>query len=75
VKTMMNKLCNYMTTGQGKMLCAVVSTVGGLHLMATESQPVLGFFDAPSFGWFSVQHILGGVLTVCGLCCLKICLE
>ena len=72
---MMNKMCNWMNTEKGKMLCAVVSTVGGLHLMATESQPVLGVLDVPSFGWFSVQHSLGVVLTLCGVCCLKNCME
>ena len=72
---MMDKMCNYVTTGKGKMLCAVFSTVGGLHLMLSESQPVLGRIDIPSIGWFSVQHTLGVALTVCGVCCLKNCME
>ncbi len=72
---MMNKMCNYMATGRGKMICAVASTVGGLHLMLTQTQPVLGMIDVPSIGWFSVQHTLGVALTVCGVCCLKNCME
>ena len=54
---MMKKLCN--TVADKKMLCAVLTTVGGLHMALTESQPVLGIIDVPSIGWFSVQHTLG----------------
>ena len=71
---MMDKMCNYMGTGSGKMICAAVATVGGLHLMLTQTQPVLGMIDVPSIGWFSVQHTLGVALTVCGVCCLKNCM-
>ena len=72
---MMDKMCNYMGTGSGKMICAAVATVGGLHLMLTQTQPVLGMIDVPSIGWFSVQHTLGVALTVCGVCCLRNCME
>ena len=71
---MMDKMCNYMGTGSGKMICAAVATVGGLHLMLTQTQPVLGMIDVPSIGWFSVQHTLGVALTVCGVCCLRNCM-
>ncbi len=70
---MFDKICN--TVANQKMLCAVLTTVGGLHLAMTESQPVLGMFNLPSFGWFSVQHTLGLALTVCGACCLVDCMK
>lgn len=58
----------------GLNLCAVATVVGGLHLALTESQPVLGMIDAPSFGWFSVQHTLGLALVLCGGCCVVACM-
>lgn len=69
---MMKNLCN--TVADKKMLCAVLTTVGGLHLALTESQPVLGLIDVPSYGWFSVQHILGVALVACGGCCIVACM-
>ena len=72
---MIDGLCNYLANGNGKMGVAVLTAVGGLHMALSESQPVLGMFDAPSFGWFSVQHSLGLVLAVSGLCCVKVCME
>ena len=69
-----DKLCNGIETKNGKLLCAVLTTVGGLHMAFSESQPVLGRIDLPSFGWFSVQHLLGSALVVCGACCLKNCM-
>ena len=68
---MFDKICN--TVANQKMLCAVLTTVGGLHLAMTESQPVLGMFNLPSIGWLSVQHGLGVALTVCGVCCIIEC--
>lgn len=65
---MMKGICN--TVADKKMLCAVLTTVGGLHMALTDSQPVLGMFNLPSFGWFSVQHTLGLALVACGGCCL-----
>ena len=76
---MMNKMCNWMTTEKGKMLCAVASTVGGLHLLLTPAQKVLGFLPAfeitiPVIGkQAGAQQLVGAVLTVCGVCCLKNC--
>lgn len=62
------------TVADKKMLCAVLTTVGGLHMALTESQPVLGMIDAPSIGWLSVQHALGLALVVCGGCCVVACM-
>lgn len=70
---MFNQICN--TVANQKMLCAVLTTVGGLHLAMTESQPVLGFLDLPSVGWFSVQHTLGLALVACGGCCVVACMN
>ena len=36
---MLNKLCNGIETKNGKLLCAVLTTVGGLHMALTESEP------------------------------------
>jgi hypothetical protein len=69
---MMRNVCN--TVANQRMLCAVLTTVGGLHLALTESQPVLGMIDVPSIGWFSVQHTLGLALVVCGGCCVVACM-
>jgi len=69
---MMRNGCN--TVANQRMLCAVLTTVGGLHLALTESQPVLGMIDVPSIGWFSVQHTLGLALVVCGGCCVVACM-
>jgi hypothetical protein len=70
---MFNRICN--TVANQKMLCAVLTTVGGLHLAMTESQPVLGLIDVPSIGWFSVQHTLGLALVACGGCCVVACMS
>ena len=78
---MMNKMCNWMNTEKGKMLCAVASTVGGLHLLLTPAQKVLGFLPSfeitlPVIGkQAGAQQLVGAILTVCGVCCLKNCME
>lgn len=69
---MIKNICN--TVSNQRMLCAVLTTVGGLHLALTESQPVLGMLDIPSVGWFSVQHTLGLALVLCGGCCVVACM-
>ncbi len=80
VNNMMDKMCNWMNTEKGKMLCAFASTVGGLHLLLTPAQKVLGFlpafnFTIPVLGKEAgAQQLVGAVLTVCGVCCLKNCM-
>lgn len=73
---MMKNLCNTVADKKlfGLNICAALTVVGGLHLALTESQPVLGMFDVPSIGWFSVQHTLGLVLVGCGACCIVSCM-
>jgi len=48
-------------------VCCLAATVGGLHMLLSESQPVLGVaaLDFPI-----VQKVVGGVLLVCGVGCL-----
>ena len=48
-------------------VCCLAATVGGLHMVLTESQPVLGIsaLDFPI-----VQKGLGLLLVVCGAGCL-----
>ena len=73
---MMNQvkgLCN--TVANQKMLCAVLTTAGGLHMAMTDSQDVFGMIELPSFGWFSAQHLLGSALVVCGGCCIISCMN
>jgi hypothetical protein len=70
---MINGICK--TVADKKMLCAILTTVGGLHMALTDTQPVLGMLDIPSIGWFSVQHTLGLALVACGGCCLVACMK
>ncbi len=48
-------------------VCCIAAAVGGLHMVLSESQPVLGIsqLDFPI-----VQKVLGGVLVFCGAACL-----
>jgi len=48
-------------------VCCLAATVGGLHMVMTESQPVLGI-SALDFPF--VQKGLGVLLFVCGAGCL-----
>lgn len=62
------------TVADKKKGIALLTAVGGLHLMTTESQPVLGRIDVLSSGRYSIQHGLGLILTVTGVCCLVSCM-
>mgnify|MGYP001169119722 FL=1 len=74
---MMNKLCDWTQTDGGAMLCSIVATVGGLHLLLTAPQPVLGFlpaFKTTVFGReVGAQQLVGGVLAICGVCAFGAC--
>ena len=69
---MLAKVCSWFN-GQ-KTLVGVATLIGGLHLIATESQPVLGVLDIPAITLMGkeigVQTILGGFLTLAGACVL-----
>ena len=66
-----------MKTGNGKMLCAWVATLGGAHLLVTSPQPVLNFLPSFSFSIMGrevgAQQLVGLGLTLCGVCCLVAC--
>jgi hypothetical protein len=66
------KVCTWFN-GQ-KTLVGVATLIGGLHLVATDSQPVLGLLDVPSITLMGkdigVQTVLGGFLTLAGACVL-----
>ena len=63
---MFAKVCSWFN-GQ-KTLVGVATLIGGLHMIATESQPVLGVLDIPAITLMGkeigVQTILGGFLTL-----------
>ena len=40
---MMQKLCGWTEGGKGQVIWATVATIGGLHLLLTPPQDVLGF--------------------------------
>tara|TARA_R110000751_G_scaffold55545_3_gene119080 strand:- start:287 stop:502 length:216 start_codon:yes stop_codon:yes gene_type:complete len=69
---MFAKVCSWFN-GQ-KTLVGVATLIGGLHLVATDSQPVLGVLDIPAITLMGkeigVQTILGGFLTLAGACVL-----
>jgi hypothetical protein len=70
---MFDKLCNWMNA-QGTLV-AVATVVGGLHLMLSANQPVLGMLDLPVLTFMGkdigVQWVLGTFLTVAGLCAIR----
>ena len=74
---MLKGLCTWTETKSGMIVCATVATVGGLHLLATPPQKVLGFLPAFNFELggreMGAQQIVGGLLTLCGVCGLGAC--
>jgi len=74
---MMNKLCNWTQTGRGQMIVAVAATVGGLHLITTPPQKVLGVLPAFSMDVMGrevgAQQLVGAAVTISGLCLLGAC--
>lgn len=74
---MLKSLCTWTDNKNGKIICATVATVGGLHLLATPPQKVLGLLPAFNFELvgreMGAQQIVGAALTLCGLCGLGAC--
>lgn len=68
---MMNKLCNWSESKNGQYVTGIAALVGGLHLMATDAQPVLGFLPAFSVDFagrtIGAQQIVGAVVVVTGI--------
>lgn len=74
---MLAKMCNWTTTGRGSVICSLAATVGGLHLLLTPPQKVLGFLPAFSFSVFGrevgAQQLVGITVLTCGLCAFTAC--
>ena len=60
---MMKGLCDWTQSKNGSMICGGLFLVGGLHMIFSEQQPVLGMFDLPSITFMGkdvgVQTVLG----------------
>jgi hypothetical protein len=74
---MLNALCSWTENRGGFAVCAAVSTVAGLHLMATPPQKVLGILPKFSFEFMGremgAQQLVGLAATVCGVCGIGAC--
>lgn len=74
---MLKGLCSWTESKNGMMICATVATVGGLHLLATPPQKVLGILPAFEFtvGGRDVgaQQVVGAALLICGACGIGAC--
>jgi len=71
---MMQGLCDWTQSKEGNAVCGVLMLVGGLHMMFSEQQPVLGMLDLGSITIMGkevgVQTVLGLALVVCAGGCL-----
>jgi hypothetical protein len=71
---MMNKICDWTQSGSGSMICGGLFLVGGLHMILSEQQPVLGMLKLPSITIMGkevgVQTLLGVAIVVCAGGCL-----
>lgn len=74
---MLKGLCSWTESKNGMMICATVATIGGLHLIATPPQKVLGILPAfeTEVGGRTVgaQQVVGGLLLLCGVCGIGAC--
>jgi hypothetical protein len=74
---MLAKMCDWTTTGKGQLICSLVATVGGAHLVLTSPQKVLGILPAFSFSLFGkeigAQQLVGVLLLTCGVCAFGAC--
>jgi hypothetical protein len=74
---MMQRLCGWTEGSKGSLICSLVATVGGLHLLLTPPQKVLGILPAFSTTimgrTIGAQQLVGLTLTVCGLCAFGAC--
>lgn len=77
MKKMYDRMCYWFSGNKGQCVAGLLSVVGGLHLILTEAQPVLGFL--PSFsmsvGGMTVgaQQLVGLGLLVSGACVVGAC--
>ncbi len=74
---MLKQLCSWTESQGGMIICASVATIGGLHLMFTPPQKVLGILPAFTYEVggreYGAQQWVGAALTICGLCGLGAC--
>ena len=74
---MLAKMCDWTGTSKGKVICSLVATVGGAHLILTSPQKVLGILPAFSFSLFGkevgAQQAVGLLLLTCGICAFGAC--
>jgi hypothetical protein len=71
VNNMMEKLCNWSESKNGQYVTGIAALVGGLHLISTEAQPVLGFLPTFSIDimgrTIGAQQLVGVAVAVTGL--------
>jgi hypothetical protein len=74
---MYDRMCYWFSGRTGQCVVGLLGVVGGLHLVLTEAQPVLGFLPAfsMSIGGMTVgaQQLVGLSLLVSGACVLGSC--
>ena len=51
----LQQLCGWTENKNGRVICATVATIGGLHLFLTPPQDVLGFL--PKFSFRSLLNL------------------
>tara|TARA_R110000803_G_scaffold40061_7_gene86263 strand:- start:593 stop:835 length:243 start_codon:yes stop_codon:yes gene_type:complete len=74
---MFNKMCYYFSGQTGQCLVGALGVVGGLHLLLSAAQPVLGFLPSFSMSVGSMtvgaQQLLGLGLLISSVCVLGSC--
>ena len=75
---MMDRMCNWFETNAGGCFVGALATIGGLHLIMTPPQKVLGFlpeFKTTVMGReVGAQQLVGLGLTLSGVCVLRNCM-
>ena len=70
----MKGLCDWTQSKEGNTVCGILMLVGGLHMMLSDAQPVLGMMDFGSITIMGreigVQTVLGLALVICAGGCL-----
>jgi hypothetical protein len=74
---MYDRMCYWFSGKTGQCVVGALGVVGGLHLILTQAQPVLGFLPAFSMTLGSMtvgaQQLVGLGLLVSGVCVLGSC--
>ena len=76
---MFDRMCYYFSGKQGQCVVGLLGAVGGLHLILTQAQPVLGFLPAFSITLgnktVGAQQLVGLGLLISGGCVLRNCMD